>query len=261
MTLRSVVAFLAATATAVCALFIPLAIGWALVRKTRATWVVATSFGAGLVIQGLVVLHTKNFHYPVPTSLVPSNTVASVTQDLGVQVFAMFLVGNKDVGSGWLLAIGAMVGVVVIVAVLMLYAQPRRRILAGVLVAYAVASFVAPVWNRGAFTPQYCVVPVFLLTSAVAVLVESPSPPGRQLLFRTARVLLVAQIIVVTIVCFRVFGYRSEGPNWASSMASTYEAQCVKTSPNKEVKVPTDVFHLWTVELPCRDLPIATKPS
>ena len=181
--------------------------------------------------------------------------------DLGVKVFATFLVGNKGVGNSQLLAVGASLGVAVIVAVLMLYAQPRRRILAGVLVAYAVASFVAPVWNRGAFASRYCVIPVFLLASAVAVLVESPSPPGRQLFFRIAKVLLVTQIAVLTIVCFRVFNYRSEGPNWASSMASISEKQCVLASPNKEVKVPTDAFGFWTVELPCGDVPVATKAT
>ena len=259
--LRSAVVFVAATATAICALFIPLAIGWALVRKTRAAWVVVASFGVGLLIQGLVVLRTKNIHYPIPTSLVGANTVSSVTHDLGVQVFAMFLVGNKGVGNSQLLAVGATLGVGVIVVVLMLNAQPQRRILAGVLVAYAVASFVAPVWNRGSFASRNCVIPVFLLASAVAVLVESPSPPRRQLFFRTAKVLLVAQIVVLTIVCFRVFNYRSEGPSWASSMANTSGKHCVMASPNKKVKVPIDAFSFWTVELPCRDLPVDTDPS
>ena len=202
------------------------------------------SFGVGLLIQGLVVLRTKNIHYPIPTSLVGANTVSSVTHDLGVQVFAMFLVGNKGVGNSQLLAVGATLGVGVIVVVLMLNAQPQRRILAGVLVAYAVASFVAPVWNRGSFASRNCVIPVFLLASAITILVESPSPPRRQLFFRTAKVLLVAQIAVLTIVCFRVFNYRSEGPSWASSMANTSGKHCVMASPNKKVKVPMDRVQL-----------------
>ena len=261
VTLRSIVVFLAATSTAVCFLFLPLAIGWGLVRKTRAAWIVVTSFCTGLILQGLVVLHTKNIHYPIPASVAPSNTASGVAHDLGVQVFAMFLFGNKGVGNSQLLAVGATVGVVIIVTVLVLYAQPSRRVIAGVLVAYAVVSFVAPVWNRGASSPQYSVVSVFLLASAVAVLVESPSSPRGQWVFRIAKVLLVAQIIVVTVVCFRVFGYRSEGPNWASSMESTSETQCVMASPNKEANVPTDVYRFWIVELPCRDLPMDTKPS
>ncbi len=257
VTLRSVVAFLAATATVTCALFVPLAIGWALVRKTRAAWVVAASFGAGLVLQGIVVLHTKNSNGSAVSLLAAPNTASKIAHDLAVHVFAVFLVGDKGIRNSQLFAIGATLAVGIIVAVLMLYAQSSRRILAGVLVAYAVVGFVAPVWNRDVFAYRYCVMPVFLLASATAVLVDSPSPSNRRRFFQVAKVLFVAQIAVVTIVCFRVSNYRSEGLNWESSLATTWDKECVAASPNKEVKVPTDAFHYWTVELPCRDLPTA----
>jgi hypothetical protein len=263
--LRSAVVFLAATATTLSLIFVPLAIGYALIRKTRATWAVASSFLAGCVIQGWVILHA---HYHNPDAGHPS--VTQLGRATAVRVFALFFTGDRTQEPRlsvpthlYLIAILCLV----VLGVLYVGASRRAQALGIVLIAYAVISFAAPVWYRNAifllgplYIPgRYSVVPVLILASAGAVLVASPDRRDRALA-RFGRPVLAVQILVVIVSSFSVSNIRSVAPTWSAAVAQTYRAGCVGASPSKLVKVPTQKTvegkgsSPWLVTLPCHDI-------
>jgi hypothetical protein len=260
ITLRSIVAFLAATATSLSFLFLPLALGNFILRRTRDAAIVGSVFTFGLAVQGLVMLHTQDVVSPIPKNFLDVHrTAAGIADATGVHVFATFLVGNKGTTTSWLnhyrlLTIGAFVCFCLILTVLSIGVDRNRQILAGVLVAYAVISFVLPAWSRQQATPRYSVIPVFLLASALAILVAPPARSRSQWISRVGRPLFVAQIIVLIIIGFSVTTYRSESPSWSRSVTQAYRLHCVGSSPNKLVEVQTDAAKFWPVTLPCRDL-------
>jgi hypothetical protein len=263
--IRAVVAFLAATATPLTFLFLPLAIGYTIIRKTRATLIVTATFCLGIVAQLLVVLHTTAAPRKPPPMwpLLRASTV---------RVFAMFLIGDKGISRAWSdhpgrLMVASTVGVAAIFAVLVPGAGRSSRILAAVLGAGSAVAFIVPARQRGLtdfflglradYRPmflRFSVVPVMLLGSAVAILV---APKPREVSTRiasAARVVFVAQVTVLTVVGFSVTNYRSSMFPWSGSLKHAYATKCRSQPLEKVVKIPTDRFRLWDVTLPCRDI-------
>jgi hypothetical protein len=257
---RSIVAFLAATSTSLCFFFIPVALGWVLIRRTRAAGAVAVAFGAGLAVQAAVVLNTKEIVSFIPQSFTDvRRTAAGILDATGVHVFATFLIGESaqprpGFPDNQLLAIGSVVVVGVILARLLVGAERKRQLLAVVFVAYAVVVFVTPAWSRQSEATRYSVIPVMLLASAVAVLVADPTRQRSRWIARVGPPLFVAQVLVVTIIGFSVTNYRSESPVWSNSVTFTSETECHGASPNKVVGVKTDYLNAWPIDLTCRDL-------
>lgn len=257
---RSLVAFLAATSTSLCFLFIPLALGCALMRRTRATAAVTVAFGAGLAIQAAVILNTKDIVSFIPQSAFNvQRTAAGIVNATGVHVFATFLIGSKWTTTPWLnrhqlLAVGSILLFTLILVLLLVDAERKRQLMAVVFVAYAVIIFVAPAWNRRVAVPRYSVIPVMLLASAIAVLVADPTLQRSRWIARVGRPLFVAQVLLVTIVGFSVSTYRSDSPGWSTSVTLTSETKCHGASPNKVVGVKTDLLNAWPIYLTCRDL-------
>ncbi len=257
---RSIVAFFAATASSLCFLFLPLAIGNMIVRRTRAVWIVTAVFLVGLLVQGVVVLHTKDIVPFIPKSFLNvQRTVPGITDATGANVFATFLIGSKGISSPWLnhyglLTIWSTVIVGLFLVVLFLGVDRKRQLLSGVLVGYGVILFVVPAWGRQAAAPRYSVAPVFLLASAVAILATCPNRSTNRWLIRVGPPLFVAQSLVLIIVGFSVTSYRSESPNWSTAVTRAYGERCVNALPNTIVEVRTDLYNFWPVTLPCRDL-------
>jgi hypothetical protein len=258
--LRGIVAFLAAASTSLCFLFFPLAVGFAVIRRTRAAVTVAAAFTLGLAVQGAVVLHTKELVSYIPPSFFDvQRTVKGITDATGLHVFATFLIGAKGASAPWLtqhnaLVVGSILLFVAILALLMMGADSKRQTLAFVLVAYAVITFVVPAWSRRDTAPRYSVIPELLLASAIAILVADPTRGPTHWVARVGRPLFVIQVVIVTIVGFSVTNYRSESPRWSSALTLARKAQCHGASPNKLVKVQTDKFNAWPVVLACHDL-------
>ena len=128
-TWRAIVAFLAATATAVCVVFLPVAIGWAVIRRTRSAVVVAASFGVGLVTQGAVILTA-----PAPARF--ASDLGSLPRVFAVRVLGILLIGPNGVAATWpvhggLLIAGAVVVTVAAFALLVPGASPPTRWLGG----------------------------------------------------------------------------------------------------------------------------------
>ena len=151
---RSIVAFLAATATSLSVFFAPLAVVFVLVRKTRAARTVAAVFFGGLVVQGLVIAHTRDTADAIPNGFLSFHrSIAAIAESTGLNVFGMFLVGTRGTGSSWLanhyvLAVAATILFVVVLVVLLRGATRSRKLLAITFTCYAPVIYAAPVWNR-----------------------------------------------------------------------------------------------------------------
>jgi hypothetical protein len=274
--IRSVVVFFAATSTVLCVMFVPLALGYAVIRKTRATWVVAVAFCVGLAVQAVVVLHSKRDYLGEPKAfehirsiqwLFGHPSASLLARFTGVRVFAMFLTGDKGISVDWrhhnsLLIIGSALCVGLILALLLPGAGRRCQALAVVLVLYAVITFVVPAWYGGIAQSKfrYSVIPVMMLASAVAVLVAPSGSSRDRTIVRLSGSLFVAYVLVVVLTGFSVTNLRSVGPSWSSSLAHIQQTQCLTANSDKLVNVPTQqpnppFIAPFPVTLRCQDLP------
>ena len=276
--IRSVVAFLAATSTALSILFLPLAIAYVIFRRTRWTWIVALAFCSGLALQWAVVTHTAN----PSLDLFPKGTLESAFNTTAVRVFAMFLIGDKAIAATWihigqLLVIGSTVTIVLILAVLWVRNERKRQVLALVFAAYAVISFVVPLrerqfWNVDFGQPyssvglRYSVIPVMMLASAVAVLVAPPRYWRKRKVAQVGRPLFVLLLVVLIVTGFSVRNFRSQSPDWSASVTRAFDSDCRQRFTDKLVPVKENAGGLilgvhvsnqtgaLPVTLPCRDL-------
>jgi hypothetical protein len=271
---RSAVAFLAATATALTVFFLPLAIGWTWIRRTRATWIVAGALCAGLALQLAVVAADPAEHAPVASG---TYEVPALVDLVALRVFAVFLVGQAGIAAMWIehgrfLIVAAPIAAAVILAFLFCGADRARRVLATVFIAYAVVAFVVPVMVRGpGFIPiavgnpsylfahlRFSVVPVMMLLSAVAVLIGPADGGAPQRIARIARPLFVAYVTVITLSAFPVKNLRSSSPPWPIALRQAYERDCSQSSPDQRVRVRTNAVRSWPIWLSCRELASAT---
>jgi hypothetical protein len=253
--LAAAVAFLAATATPLAILFLPLALAVAAGRRTRAAGIVAGALAAGVALQLAAMHAAPHMRTGWPRG---AGELATLT---GLRVFAMFLLGDRATFALWAgyaqaTAIAATVAVLGVVAVLLRGATRHQRAFAVACVACAVVAFVVAAWTRGtAFPPmvagasyapwhmRFSVVPVMLLASAVAVLVAGAG--------RAARALFVAHVVLVTLVGFPATNIRGDGPRWADSVAATRAGACAGAPATRLVQVPTSVWGKFAVTLPC----------
>ncbi len=257
--LRSLVAFASATATALSAVFLPLALGYACARRRRPTWIVCGSFCAGLVLQFAVVVHTRDTrpHHAI-------RQMWALPQIIGVKVFGQFLVGDRGIRALWdhrmALAVLAPVVVVVVAVALLRGLSRAKQTLAASFVGLAVVSFVVPSWGRGTdqvalalsarsqFGPalagtynpmsaRYGVAPVLLLAGAIAI-GAGAARPGRVRLARALRTGFVIWVIAVSAIGFRVASPRSAGPTWTAAVSSVGQVRCAHRPASTRVRIP-----------------------
>ena len=238
--IRSIVAFLAAASTSLCVIFLPLALGYASIRKTRATWIVTAVFCAGLAVQATVVMHTRSDARH--DDFFRHSSLLVLVKTTAVRVFAMFLIGPKGItvlaDHEALLILGSTFCMGVIFGVLLPGTSQMSRSVAVILVAYTVISFAATVWYRNYFgsvgqqyfSPnRYSVIPVMLLASGVAILV-TPVGLGRT---RIGRYLFVSYALLLILVGFSVTNVRSASPNWSASVGRAYVSDCLGPAPTR----------------------------
>jgi hypothetical protein len=275
--LRGAVAFASATATALSVVFLPLAIGWAVIRRRRPTWIVVAAFCAGLLLQFAVVFHT---HDTRPRTTV--RQASKLPEIIGVKVFALFLVGERGISSVWsqraTLAVVAPLVVLVGLAALLPGIGRRKQGVVAAFVALALASFLVPVWARGTNqvalvlplhsifgsaqagrysqgATRYSVVPILLLAGAAAIVLGARRP-DRPKLSAVSRVVFVTWIVVVTLIGYPVTNPRSWGPRWSTSVVASYRAHCLGASPSSKYKVAVPNHSVNpAVVLSCHDRP------
>ncbi len=256
--LRGAVAFASATATALTAVFVPLAVAWALVRRRRPTWIVVAAFFAGLGMQFAVVTHTRDTR--------PHTTIrqaSKLPEAIGIKVFALFLVGERGIRAVWdqraTLAVVAPLVVLVGLAALGTGIGRRKQGVAASFVGLALAAFLVPVWGRGTnqvalslplhsifgaaqagrydpMATRYSVVPILLLAGAAAIVLGARRPT-RPSLTRVSQMVFVTWVVVVTVVGFPVINPRSVGPRWTTSVVSSYRTHCTGTARATRYKV------------------------
>jgi hypothetical protein len=190
----------------------------------------------------------------------------SLVDSTGARVFATFLIGNKGVSLAWdafrpLLIAGSTVLVAFLLAAALVGVERRRQVLAVVLAAYGVISFVVPVWGRrlderslgfGQLYDQarFSVIPVMMLASAFALLVACPARRAP----RAAQWIFIVQVVVVTLTSFSVTNLRSTSPAWSTSVEDTYQHGCKGMPSDRLVRVKTTKEGYFPVTVTCRDL-------
>jgi hypothetical protein len=261
---RSVVAFLAATSSPLAALFLPLALVWALVHRTRSAMVVGASLLAGLVVQAGVTLRSTQRVSKA------GDTIPHLIQTLLARVGAFYVVGTKPVSTYWhnhgpLLMGGSALVLVVMFAVLFPGAGRRAQALAAVFLAYALVVFVVPAWGRGVATlyevpggnfhlssTRFSVIPILLIASAGAVLLAPRAAHRRhRVAARVVLPLFLAQLVVVCYISYPGRNANSVGDNWSQLVDATYARACVGAPPDQIVTIHN---HGSNVHLPCSAL-------
>ena len=91
---RSGVAFLAATSTVLCVVYLPLALLALVARRTRANLVVTGSFVVGLVVQAGVMAHTVG-------QTTEGGSVAVLGREMSLRVFWFLLIGPRYTRDLW----------------------------------------------------------------------------------------------------------------------------------------------------------------
>lgn len=240
--------------------FVPLALLVAWRRRTPASYAVVVGLVAGLVAQGLLMVRSVPRHEPMAFA------VRDLAKTVSVSFFGSFLVGEKALPHVWFragnaAAVAFVLGTIAVFALLLWAASARARRLALVWIGYALLLVVAPLISNGtegtrplpglplAPIERYVTVPMFLFVGALAMLVDAPDASRDRLVNRVARPLVVAQIVVVSLVGFRLDNPRSTAPSWAGQVTVAREA-CAATGADEIglgiAPVP------WGVDLPCR---------
>ncbi len=254
--IRSTVVFFAASATALTAIFIPVALGYAILRRTRAAGIVATSFLVGIAIQAVTALTTSD------TRAAPNlqHKPAQLPEDISVRVFAQYALGDRGIRSIWdhraLLAVSAPIVILAIFALLLRGVERAHQLLAGTFLVLAIVTFVVPVWGRGtqivALSPsdkgffavgtylptgRFSVVPVIMLASSFALVLDGPRRRNPETWRRVCVALFVAQIALVSLIGFSVSNLRSRGEPWSARVDAAYRYKCADADPSKQITV------------------------
>jgi hypothetical protein len=276
LVLRSAIVFFASTATLISLVFFPLALGFAAVRRNRATAVVSAAYFVGIALQAGVATQTTD-----DRPLHAVRDVSKMPEIIGVRAFDQFLLGDRGIQALWAVRVllvvfvpalvlggllAALIGVgrerqtlslaFIGVAVASLLVVVWGRGTNNTAIAYAATSFLGPGAGAGSYKPnpaRYSVIPVLMLASAAAVLFTSLGT-SRPRLSRSLTVAFVAQVIVVISIGFPATNARSPGPAWSKTVAAQ-RARCARRDPTAEVqlRLPAPAFNPAIVVM-CRDL-------
>ncbi len=256
----------AATGTVASVVFVPLALGVALLRRTRAAMAVLACLLGGLVIQAVVAAAPD-----APRFVRIDRSPVDLVRATPARVFGSPLVGHDlaaelwtDHGR-WFSVVATLVVLVALVAVGW-GAQRPAQIVAALLVVHALVVFAFVVEGRGtqemhrgaAFNAfahsRFSYVPAVLLAGAFAVLAsrrrEDAARSGRW-----AQVLLVAHAAAVIAVSFGDVGYRGVSRDWRDSVAAA-EVACAApdADDSTEVIIRQDQLRFYAMTLTCGDL-------
>ena len=263
---RCLVVFFAATGMPLPFIFAPLALAWAIYRKTKAAIVVAVAFGVGLLLQGAVMWVSKSD--PLGPIQRPASEVAQLVT---TRAFGVYLEGSRGALALWRdhgLTPGVISAVVLtaIFGVALIGAGRRAQLLGTIFYAYGIGSVLLLVWWRGTtpwrfrgaafdvgYQMRYSVPSTLLIASAFAVVLAPKAAAARgRLIARIGRPLFIAQIALVTVLSFSATNYRSVEDRWSVSLAATRE-KCVSTPPPPVVSATQDPAIAAFVAL-CRKL-------
>lgn len=230
------------------AVLAPLALLRLLALRGWRSHVFTAAFAVGMVLQvGAIVIGRAERQGLVPTGNVPKLAFWYLFYVFARAVFGMRLV--RDTASLLARALaGVSLLVAAVVTALAFIHRARGAMVALALMALSVVFYVAPVAATGVSAPRYAVVPVLLLVSAVACLVD-----GVDMAERLTRTVLIGAVVVLLLAGwagnYRFPNARAAGPRWSQAV-STARSTCEQAGA-VTVTVPITPPG-WHVEVPCR---------
>ena len=259
-TLRAVLVFLGATSSVLSLLFLPVAIGWVVYRRTQAALVVSAAFLLGLIVEVSVTLTSP----PATGAQMGLPLLAKATS---VRVFGAFLLGTRWEAAWWganwesLVVLGPLIVVALLVA-LSIGADRRAQIVAGMFGLLAIVFFAIPAWGRGTVylgigpsgivqgyqdtwgESRFSVVPVMLLASAVAILIApigSSSVERRRVIQRIVLPAFVVWSLIIMAVSFPQTTIRGSDSSWTGRVDRVLSSECSGRPGSTIVSVPNQV--------------------
>lgn len=173
---------------------------------------------------------------------------------VGQAVFGARLIDDSAKAVSWVLTAAAM-AFVATVAVLVARRGREHLTLAVLLALFSFAFYAVPVLSTGLSPPRYSVVPMLLLLSLTAYLLDGLEVVNGA----AARAAAAAALVLVVAgwgLNFRVPNRRSVGPKWSVELARA-ERRCADTGRRREtVAITPDT---WEIVLPCDVLRSASR--
>lgn len=257
--LGAAVAFLGTASLILSVFFVPVAAYVAWTRRDWRTRVVVAAYGAGGLIQAAAYLtaSTHGAHTPGRGGLVTLYIA---------RVLGLTAVGAPETAKLWNsggrgLLVPVALTVAVVVAGLLACNRGKWLAFAVVTLGYSVAFFMLPLIIRGDEMAQlglvwndagarYAVIPVLLIVTSVAVLIEHAR------IGRIPRAVLatgvLVQIVVVIALGFQSDNFRSNGPEWYPALLA--QAQGCRLDPRGSRFVVTTPGAPWGIRLACSQL-------
>jgi hypothetical protein len=279
--LRVLVVALAALSTSVAVVLLPGALVVTAMRRRRADVVVCAAFVAALAVQAVADLSTSPAK-PAPGWTVAYVAKAFAARGLGSLAIGERWIPHLWLAHPDLLMVGSTLLVVgVAVVAIVATPTPRRRPssasgqgglwswllslefdrwwMAGTCAALALLAYLATSWIRGATAvgltldghfnlggSRYLYVPIFLLFSALAVLVDGSRRRWLEAFF-------VTWTVLVMVSSLHLGTLRSPGPSWSNGVAAA-RVTCRAHPDQAQVLIPTAPGAGWFVTVPCSDL-------
>ena len=257
-TLRGVVLVVAALSTPVMAIMVPFALVVTVLRRTREDVAMLASLLVGLGLQAVLV------HGATTPVAVSEHDYTQATHGFFVRVLGSMVVGEKWLPDLFpthnrLLIVGTVAVVVaVVVASRVWRLHFDRAWLVGGAVVTGVGAYVAIVVGRGTnwmpllyagkYAPagsRYMYVPIFLLLSALFVLVDASH-------LDWLMILVSIWVVVVSASSLGVEGPRSLGPAWAVGVRQAQVA-CRAHPDQADALIPMSPIG-WRATIPCSRL-------
>lgn len=232
-------------------LLAPLAALRLLMLKGRRNQVLTAAFAAGVVLQLVAIVVTGAER----EGLSATANLPKLAAWYLFYVVAQALVGARWLGNTATPLNAVLAGVaILLVATLVTLALARGSLsrLAVVLAALSVLVYLAPATATGLSPPRYSVVPVLLLFSAVAELIDHTSLHQSGWRARLVLASVLAALLVSSLSNLRVPNRRSEGPRWSNELARG-RAACTSWRTDDTAAVPITPPG-WVMDLHCRDL-------
>ncbi len=256
--LRGVVLALAALTTPVTAIMVPFAVVVTALRRTREDVAMLASLLVGLGLQALLV-HSAEAGPPVQ-----GHDYTQATHGFFVRVLGSMVVGEKWLPDLFpshnrlLIVLAVVVTVALVVASRVWRLHFDRAWLVGGAFLTGIGTYVAIVVGRGTdWMPlsaggtydtagaRYMFVPIFLLLSAIFVLVDAS---GLDWLMA----LVAVWVVVVSVSSLGVGGSRSLGESWAAGVRQA-QAACRAHPTQVDALIPISPF-TWRATIPCSRL-------
>lgn len=261
--------FAATTSSPFGALCLAIAVGVAVVVRTRDAWLLAAVSAAGVAVQGAVMLTGPPRSQPITQEF--AQGFGATAAHYYARVLVEALAGMTQQGHTLVFAAAPRLGMLLLVggaALVAIHLATRQRVALVVPTALALASaglYFVLMWLSGApsnyfaISGRYYVTPALLLGTAFALLTARGVRPRTRRL--SMRIMRTAGIVVVIGVMAHglytsytvpdVFG-REVTPSWQQALDAA-KHQCPSANPANTVRVPISPAN-WYVTIPCTKL-------